>query len=142
MIVSHDSYLSTECENNCFDTESCVIMDAGPYDNVEFPIRQGSQTWSGPQTSTKLYGYNVSARDRVTGTPTLETVAESEGNDYSDERADVEEQRQLITPAGTSPHGGKTGIQTHGFQTSSSTEFHTSPVIFQTTGQEDKKVNT
>ncbi|CAG2240840.1 unnamed protein product [Mytilus edulis] len=81
-------------------------MDAGPYDNVEFPpVRPGSQTWSGPQSSTKLYGYNVGSRDRVTGnvTPTLAPVAESDGNDYNEELAEIGEQRQLINI--TSPPG-------------------------------------
>lgn len=81
-------------------------MDAGPYDNVEFPIRQGTQNYSGPQTSTKLYGYNVSNRDRVTGTPTLAPVAESDGNEfneYNGENPEVEEQRQLLNI--TSPPG-------------------------------------
>lgn len=132
-------------------------MDAGPYDNVEFPpVRPGSQTWSGPQSSTKLYGYNVGSRDRVTGnvTPTLAPVAESDGNDYNEELAEIGEQRQLINI--TSPPGVQTFPSTSpgihqpppGFQSSSSDFQTTSPVIFQSSpmgmqssGQIQKKVS-
>lgn len=105
------------------------LMDAGPYDNVEFPVRPSTQTWPGTQTSsTKLYGYNTSSRDRLTGTvtPTLAPVAESEGNDYSEEKVEIEEQRKLLE--------NPLVVQTSGPQSvgrQSNTEFHSSPVLFQ-----------
>lgn len=130
-------------------------MDAGPYDNVEFPpVRPGSQTWSGPQSSTKLYGYNVGSRDRVTGTvtPTLAPVAESDGNDYNEEIAEIGEQRQLInitsspgvqTFPSTSPgiHHPPPGFQSSSsdFQTTSPVIFQSSPMGMQSTGQIQKK---
>lgn len=119
-------------------------MDAGPYDNVEFPIRPGIQTWSGPQSSTKLYGYNLSTRDRVTGTPTLAPVAEDNGLEFNGEIAEVEDQRQLIniTPqpdmqrqSPTSCVGAQSsspGIQPHSGIQTSYLGFHTSPIIGQT----------
>ena len=128
-------------------------MDAGPYDNVEFPIRPGTQNWSGPQTSTKLYGYNVSNRERVTGTPTLAPVAESDGNEFNEfngENPEVEEQRQLLNI--TSPPGiqsptlmmqtSSPGCQTPspGVQTTPP-GFHIPPMVMGQTDNFDKKVS-
>lgn len=115
-------------------------MDAGPYDNVEFPVRPATQTWPGTQTSsTKLYGYNISSRDRLTGTvtPTLAPVVESEGNDHNDDIVEGEEQRNLLE----NPLVIQTSVG-HQMGLQADREFHSSPVMFQSSPnrQADKTV--